>query len=509
MKLNIQPDMENHINNSDRLLAAIDLGSNSFHMVISRYQHGELLVQDRQRETVRLASGLDDENNLNAEVEQRALACLEKFAQLLRNIDTHNIRAVGTNALRRMRNSRQFLEKAEKALGHTIEIIAGREEARLIYLGVSKGLEVGTDKRLVVDVGGGSTEVIVGRDEKPSHRESLEVGCVVLSKQYFSDGQLTHTRFAQARLAAELAMQPVADMFKQHGWQKVIGCSGTIKALSLILTNKGWANNDVTREGLQRLYEHVVSVGDVGQLNLLGLTDDRKPVFAGGLSVLIALFDLLDIQSMDVSDVALREGVLYDLIGRSGHKDARDAAIEALTKRWSVDDEHAKQVKQTAQFIYSQVAAEWDIQYGLYEKVLGWAAEIHEIGLLISHDGYNRHGAYVVQHADLAGFAKRDQLLLSALIHGHRRKFPIDVFENLPASLVTPAKRLAVILRLAVLLHRGRSSFLPKQCSAEANGKTLKLNFQQEWLSQHPLTQADMQQEKLWLKNIGISLKFK
>ena len=507
--MSIQSDMENQVDSNDRVLAAVDLGSNSFHMVISRYQHGELAVQERQRETVRLASGLDDDGNLSEEVEQRALACLEKFAQLLRNVEKYNVRAVGTNALRRMRNSRSFLEKAEKALGHTIEIIAGREEARLIYLGVSKGLEVGAHKRLVVDIGGGSTEVIVGSGEKPSHRESLEVGCVVISQLYFRDGKLTHARFAQARLAAELAMQPVVDMFKQYGWQNAIGCSGTIKALSLILTNKGWAKNDVTSDGLQKLYEYVVSVGDIEQLNMEGLTDDRKPVFAGGLAVLMALFDLFEIHEMDVSDIALREGVLYDLIGRSVQKDTRDTAIEALSKRWSVDEKHALQVKQTALFLYSQIANEWDINYELYEKVLGWAAEIHEIGLLISHDGYNKHGAYVVQHADLAGFAKRDQLLLSVLIHGHRRKFPIERFESLPASLVTPAKRLAVILRLAVLLHRGRSSFLPKQCTAEANGTVIKLVFQKEWLEQHPLTQADMQQEKQWLKNIGISLKYK
>ena len=336
-----------HEETSPDLLAAVDLGSNSFHLMIARYVHGELLVLERQRETIRLAAGLDDEAILSAEVAERALACLEKFGQLLSRVPYGNVRAVGTNAMRRMRNGRGFIESAEQALGHTIEVVAGREEARLIYLGVSHGYERGNDRRLVVDIGGGSTEVIVGRGPEPLHRESLEVGCVVSSYRHFGDGVLSATRFRLAEIEAELAIQPVVAMFRRNGWEHVIGCSGTIRALAWIMEQRGWAKGSVTLDGLQKLHDYAVEAGDIARLDLPGLTEDRLPVFPGGLAVMRAIFELFGLRSMEVSDRALREGVLYDLIGRSGKADARDRAIESLMMRWGVDKDHAAQVRST------------------------------------------------------------------------------------------------------------------------------------------------------------------
>ncbi len=488
--------------------AAIDLGSNSFHLVISRYDHGEFTVLDRQREVVRLAAGLDSENRLSDAVAERALLCLTQFSQLLRNLPPENIRAVGTNALRRLQSKNKFLERAETALGHSIEIIAGREEARLIYLGVSKWSARGDESRLVIDIGGGSTEIIAGKGDTALCRESLEVGCVVLSKQFFSDGKLTKKRFKKAVLAAELAIQPVVSEFRAHGWSQVIGCSGTMKSMALALIDGGLSKDGIHPDGLQTLLSQAIEAEHIDNLALPGVSKDRMPVFAGGLAILLALVDLFDIQEMSVSDIALREGVLYDLVGRSSSEDIRDTTVSAMLSRWAVDLRHGNKVRDTAIGMYQQIGVSWDIQDSLFESILGWSAQLHELGLQISHDRYNKHGAYLLANADMAGFARRDQLLLSALVMGHRRKFPLGLFEELPSNLVTPAKRVAVILRLSALLHRGRGVRHNTTIHAHAEGQQLKLKFRPGWLENNPLTEADLKQEQAWLKAIGIKLSF-
>lgn len=492
----------------DDCYAAVDLGSNSFHMVISRYVHDEFVVLDRQREVVRLAAGLDDDNNLSEEVAQRALDCLSRFGQLLRSLPGANVRAVGTNALRRLNAKKGFLERAEQAIGHSIEIIAGREEARLIYLGVSKWSAYGDESRLVIDIGGGSTEIIAGRGESPGCRESLEVGCVVLSKQYFADGKLSKRRFKRATLAAELAIQPVVEQFRLHGWSQTIGCSGTMKSMAEAVIQGGWSKDYMNREGLFRLRDHAIAAGHVDKLELPGVNSDRLPVFGGGLAILLALFELFDIQEMMVSDIALREGVLYDLVGRISAEDIRDTTVASLLARWSVDIEHSASVRDTAMNLYDQVASAWDIRDSLFRSALGWAAQLHEVGLQISHDGYHKHGAYLVGNADLAGFARRDQLLLAALVQGHRRKFPLQTYEDLPSTLVTPAKRVAVLLRLAVLLHRGRGNNVPMSTTIAVEAQQISLEFEAGWLETNPLTEADLRQERSWLKSIGLKLNF-
>jgi len=500
---------EQHVDVSRDCYAAVDLGSNSFHLVISRYEHGEFVVVDRQREVVRLAAGLDEENQLSSEVATRALRALEQFGQLLRAIPSSRVRAVGTNALRRLQGKGKFLERAESALGHNIEIIAGREEARLIYLGVSKWSTHGDESRLVIDIGGGSTEIIAGKGDTAHCRESLEVGCVVLSKEFFADGKMSEKRFRRAKLAAELAIQPVVSQFRLQGWNQVIGCSGTMKSLASSLIQGGWSKDGIHLEGLLKLEQLAIEAGHTDQLDVPGLTGDRKPVFAGGLSILLALFELFGIREMSVSDIALREGVLYDLVGRSSTEDIRYVTIAAMLNRWSVDVAHGNKVRDTALNLYQQTAHAWDISDSLFESTLGWSAQLHEIGLSISHDGYHKHGAYLVANGDMAGFARRDQLLLAALITGHRRKFPLGVFEELPAALVTPAKRVVVLLRLAVLLHRGRGQNKFESISVRAEGQQLYVEFEPGWLELNPLTEADLKQERTWLKGIGIKLLFK
>ncbi len=495
-------------NSGSDVYAAVDLGSNSFHLVISRYEHGEFNVVDRQREVVRLAGGLDKDYNLSKPAADRALKCLEKFGQLLRSIPTDQVRAVGTNALRRMRNKSRFLEAAERALGHNIEIIAGREEARLIYLGVSRWSAGGDEARLVIDIGGGSTEVIAGRGDVSDCRESLEVGCVVLSNQFFRDGKLSRKRFKKAKLAAELAIQPVVKQFRMQGWTQVLGCSGTMKSINNVLIQGGWSRDGINREALDALLEDVIAARHIDQLDIAGLSKERTPVFPGGLAILLALVELFDIQQMSVSDIALREGVLYDLVGRSSAEDIRDVTVAAMLSKWGVKSAHGQLVRETALALYRQVAPDWDISDRWFCEMLGWSSSLHELGLLISHDSYHTHGAYIVENADMAGFARRDQLLLASLIAGHRRKFPIDRFEALPSSLVTPAKRIAMLLRLAVLLHRERSSELLELPELSANGQSLALNFSPSFLRAQPLTAADLEQEQSWLKSIGVRLSF-
>lgn len=493
---------------SNDVYAAVDLGSNSFHLVVSRYEHGEFVVLDRQKEVVRLAGGLDKDNYLSKEVASKALSCLEKFGQLLRDIPPHQVRVVGTNALRRLKKKNKFLEKAEQALGHSIEIIAGREEARLIYLGVSKWSGMADESRLVIDIGGGSTEIIVGNSDVPICRESIEMGCVVFSQRFFDDGVLDAYSFEQAKLAVELQLQPVIHQFKLNGWNKVIGCSGTMKSLAQVADVTGISSGVIKRADLFKLYERVLEFGHVNKIKLPNLSNDRHPVFAGGLAILLGLFEIFDIEIMSVSEIALREGVLYDLVGRSSAEDIRDVTVAAMLNRWAVESQQGQQVRQTALTLYDQVSAEWDIQDILFRNTLDWSAQLHELGLLISHDGYHKHGAYVVENADMAGFTKRDQLLLSALILGHRSKFPLDSFEKLPSVLVTPAKRVAILLRLAVLLHRGRNSIATDLVSVEAQGQQIKLVFPDKFLQENPLTQADLRQEQSRLKTIGIKLSF-
>jgi exopolyphosphatase/guanosine-5'-triphosphate,3'-diphosphate pyrophosphatase len=484
------------------VVAAVDLGSNSFHMIVARLEHGELVVIDRLRESVRLGAGLDGRKNLTPLAQERALACLERFGERLRDLPRGSVRAVGTNALRLARNSGEFLRQAQHALGHRIEVIAGREEARLIYLGVAHGLAAGEESRLVVDIGGGSTEIITGRGFDTSHRESLHVGCVGLSNRHFADGRLKRKRFRASELDAELEVQPVSYMFRVTGWDRAIGCSGTIKAIAAIVRQQGWCEQGITPQALERLREAMLAAGHVDRLELAGLTADRRPILPGGFAVLWAVFDLLDIERMDVSEQALREGALYDLVGRIQHSDVRDRTVQSIVRRWAVDLEHADRVRETALMLLRQVAGAWQLNDPEHADMLGWAALLHEIGLLISHGQYHQHGGYVVGNADLSGFSRQEQAVLAALIRGHRRKFPVGVFAALPESTAESARRLCVLLRLATLLLRGRGETKLPEFIAVAEGPMVRLAFPDGWLHDHPLTTADLEQESGYLAEV-------
>lgn len=487
-------------------IAAVDLGSNSFHLIVARLHHGELVMVDRLRESIRLGAGLNTDKLLKEEAQVEALACLDRFGQRLRNLPRGSVRAVGTNTLRRARNANQFLNRAQTVLGHPIEIIAGREEARLIYLGVAHGLEARDENRLVVDIGGGSTEVIAGKGFEIFHRESLHCGCVGLTKRFFNDGKIKKKRLRAAELEAELTLQPVGHIFRHAPRERAIGCSGTVKSIRTICQQQGWCEQGITRSAMERLREYLYSVSQFDELDLRGLTEDRRSIFVGGAIVLWAVFELLDVDQMDVSDQALREGVLYDLIGRIEHTDVRQRSIDSMADRWSVDNEHADRVGKAAVAFFERLAPAWALDHDEHLNMLRWAARIHEIGLLISHGQYHKHGAYIATHADLAGFSRNEQQILATLIRGHRRKFPVNMFQQLTGDSLKPTTRLCVLLRLAVLIQRGREDTLPDNFELHADGNRVVFRLPAAWVETHPLTWADLEQEQRFLQAADIDL---
>ena len=488
--------------------AAVDLGSNSFHLLVARMDGGTLQVIDRHKEMVRLGEGLTVDKQLQPEVAERALACLERMGQRLREMDPANVRAVGTNTLRQVRPESRFIEQAEQALGHPIEVIAGREEARLIYLGVAHGLAIGDEKRLVIDIGGGSTELIVGEGFTPLLRESLHMGCVSMSKRFFPNDKITSKAMDKAELYGALEVRPVRELFRQSGWASATGSSGTIKAIAAVLADEGWSEDGVSAEGLTRLRDAILEAGKTSALAFRALSEERRPVFAGGVAVLRAVFQSLAIEHMRVSDQALREGLIYEMVGRIHQEDVRERTIATLSRRFDLDAEHAARVRATALHLLDQLREPWELGHPNYPNILGWAADLHEIGLAVAHSQYQKHGAYLLRNADMSGFTRQEQDVLAALVQGHRRKFPVDAFLALPSGARQCARRLCVILRLAILMHRGRSSQLKPEPAVSADGDTLTLQFPDGWLDDHPLSRLELEEEAARLLPAGISLDF-
>ncbi|MFW2386855.1 MAG: exopolyphosphatase [Polyangiales bacterium] len=487
-------------------LAAVDLGSNSFHMVIARVDHGGVQIVDRIREPVRLAAGLQDDGSLDAESQERALKCLTIFGQRLREFGAGQVRAVGTNTLRKARNSRKVLKKAADALGHQIEIIPGREEARLIYLGVSHGIAGAPARRLVVDIGGGSTELIIGDSFDAVSVHSMYMGCVGFTKQFFGDGKLSRKRMGKAKLAAGLELQPVEKRLRKAGWERAYGASGTIRSVAAILNEAGWAHGTITADGLGKLEQAILTAGRVEKLELPALDADRREVIAGGVAILSTVFERLGIDEMWVSPTALREGLLYDMLGRIQDEDPRDRTIAMLSKRYSIDQGHADRVQATALGLLGQVAKDWHLQSEDAAHALAWAAQLHEVGLAVNYTGHHKHGAYLVASSDLPGFSRDEQALVAALIRGHRRKLDDSFFEALPLELQVTAMRLCALLRLAVLLNRNRDPEVVSLPHVSANGNKLKLGFNEDWLADNPLARADLEREQRLVKASGLKL---
>jgi exopolyphosphatase / guanosine-5'-triphosphate,3'-diphosphate pyrophosphatase len=482
------------------ILAAVDLGSNSFRLQVARVDRGQLYMLDELREPVRLAAGLTADKYLDAEVQQRALIALGRFAERLRDLPREAVRAVGTNSFRVAKNAPDFIPQAEHVLGFPIEVIAGREEARLIYLGVAHGLPPSKEQRLVIDIGGGSTECIIGSGLKPLKLESLYMGCVSFSARYFPDGKITKQNLKQAELAARSEFQSIVADYKGH-WQHAHGSSGTAKAIAEILETNGYSKDGITREGLEKLRAYLLEAGDVQKLSLQGLRPDRLPVFAGGFAIMYAAFCELDISRMNAALGALREGVLYDLWGRSHDHDVRIVSVQQFMRRYHVDIRQATRVKKLAHALALQFSAGEADEAAL--PLLDWAASLHEIGISVAHSGYHKHTAYILANADMPGFSKKEQARLSLLTLAQRGNLAKlnGQFKN--ADDYVPA----MSLRLAVLFYRNRSDSALPALHGRFSGTKFHLAIDPDWLAQNPLTETVLQDEVKQWKALGVSLQ--
>lgn len=489
-----------------QIIAGVDLGSNSFHLIVAAVEaDASLRVIDRLREAVRLGEGLGERRELTAGAQQRALEALGRFGDRLREVDAANVRAVGTNTLREARIAPDFLQACEAALGHPIEVVSGFEEARLVYQGVAHHLGFDARQRLVIDIGGGSTELILGAGYETHALESLQTGCVALSGEDVGLDRITGEAFGAAVTRARLELEPVETRFRAAGWSEAVGASGTVRSVADVLAREGWTSEGViTREGLEALRARLLADGCVGATERACLSPDRQHVFPAGVAILVALFEGLGLERLEVAEGALREGLLCDLVGRMRTGDIRDRTVASLARRYHVDTDHAQQVRATAEALLAAVDA---APPAMARSLLGWAASLHEIGLDISHSGYHKHGAYILEHADLAGFSRQEQQVLAVLVRAHRRKIPRKALGRLPERWQGLAARLALILRLAVLLHRGRAPDLRPRPTLRLDGDEAELVFEPGYLERSPLLRADLERERGYWARSGITLR--
>ena len=489
------------------MLAAVDLGSNSFHMIIARMRDGHFQVMDRLRERVQLRSGLNESNYLTKEYQDRAIACLERFGERIRKLPHSNVRIVGTNTIRIAENSNKFLIRARQALGHPIEVITGREEARLIYLGVAHSLAFDETRRLVIDIGGGSTELIIGEGFTALHRESINMGCISFTQRFFNDGRISKSRMKMAFIAASTCLRKIQRLYKKTGWTEAIGASGTIRCVAGIVKTNGWSDEGIiTLDSLDMLIDAMISAGDAGLLSLNGVNEERVALLPGGIAVLRTSFKSLGINKMVVSNGALREGLLYDILGWLQHDDERNRTASIMAKRYQVDNHHADHIAATATRMFRQVAVAWDINEERLLRRLQLAARLHEIGLSISHENFHKHSAYLIEHSIFPGLSREEQYALAVMVRGQRKKFPKKYIKNLPNRLEQITERLTVLLRLAIVFNRGRSGKTDACITLQVTQKILKLSLPEGWLGRHPLTKADLVQKHNYLKAANINL---
>ncbi len=489
-------------------VAAVDLGSNSFHMIVARPEGSGVVVLDRMRERVVLADGLGPDNMLSGEAQERALACLRRFGQRLWSLRTDRVRAVATHTLRVAANAKVFLKLAESALGHPIEVIPGQEEARLTHLGVVRGLPTIQGKRLLIDIGGGSTECILGDGLETVRADSIMMGSVVWTRRFFPDGRITVRAMRRAIVAAASELQQVERHYHGFGWERSLGSSGTLVSLSSLLVSQKWSDEGITEQGIKSLRRYLLKVGEISRISLPGLSQDRASIVAGGVAIIQALFDRLKIKRIHPSKSALREGVLHDLIGRIHHEDERERTVSTMMRRYGTDEAQARRVGDTACQLLSQCGKSWGIDNPEAAQLLRWGAALHEIGLTVNFEGYQRHSAYLIENSTMAGFSRANQDLLALMVDNHRKKFRIDPLANLPGPLQPDAVRLSLLLRIAVCLNRGRRDN-PKGFPVKitAQHEQVELKFPRGWLDKHPLTSLDLEQEREQLAKAGIDLQ--
>lgn len=495
--MNADPQLETY--------AAVDLGSNSFHMLVSRREHGELRVLDRIKEMVRLGGGLDEEGNLDPEVRQRALDCMSRFGQRLRGIPANNLRAVGTQTFRRLKNTDEFLQASESVLECPVDIISGREEARLVYLGVSQWITSQHQRQLVMDIGGGSTELIIGEGVDPILMESMQFGCVSVTNRFFADGTINKKRLKKAQSAVAAELQELQSVYRKSGWHVAIGSSGTFRSAAMMCEINGWCKKGITLGALERLKREALSFESIEHIQIAGLSERRKPVFIGGLAIMLALFKALSLSEILVSPFALREGLLQDLLGRLEQRDPRDSAVKAFMSRFAVDPAQVAHVQKTALAIFDQLSGDQAVG-NAHRRMLGWAAELHETGLNLSHTSYQKHSAYLVEASDMAGFSRQEQLFLATLVGFQRREIPADYANRLPERMHRALSITLLCMRLSWIFCRTRDDEAMPVFKIRLNENNVELCLPASWKIKHPLTVADLEFEEIALQTSGLKL---
>jgi len=489
------------------LYAALDIGSNSFHLVIARMLAGSMQIVQKVKHKVRLADGLDDKQILSDDAIQRGIATLQSMAESMQGLDPAHVRVVATHTLRRAKNAREFLRQAKAVFPFRIEIISGPEEARLIYGGIANTTQT-EGKRLVVDIGGGSTEFALGADFAPLVCKSVQMGCVSYQQRFFEDGEITSKRFNRAVTAARQEVELVVNNLKRHKWETSIGASGTIRAISAVIAGVQELESEVsiTFEDLSKLIKTCVEKGHADKLDFTGLTEDRRPVFAAGLSILYAVFKSLSLKQMQTSSAALREGVLYEIQNDDNRSDIRERTAQSLATRYDVDTQYAQKVWSNCLAIYEKVYVAWDIDDLELRHLLEWSALLHEVGLQINSRGVQRHSSYIIEQSDLPGFSQEQQKLISILVRFHRKKIKLTEIPTFANYSEKRVYALLCVLRLGVLLNINRQETMLPEFTIAASKGSIALAFPADWFDSSPLLLADIYQEAAYLESTDIVL---
>jgi exopolyphosphatase/guanosine-5'-triphosphate,3'-diphosphate pyrophosphatase len=490
-------------------VAALDIGSNSFHLVVARIVAGSVQILHRVKQKVRLADGLGKDGVLSDDAMQRGLDTLKVIAESLQGFEPQNVRVVATHTLRKASNAKAFLKAAKKVFPFPIEIISGTEEARLIYQGVAHTNHQ-EGQRLIVDIGGGSTEFIIGEGFDTKAVRSLQMGCVSYTNRFFKSAELKPKAFAKAITSAQQELEMIDKKYKQIGWKTCIGTSGTIKTIIDMVTqlDKSNRSNHLTLKDLLILKDLCCEAKTSQDLQIPGLTEDRRPVFAAGLAIIIGTFKSLDIQQMIFSQDALREGVLYEMEAQLTQPDIRQRSAESLATRYDVDVEQAKRVLTTTMLLHQQTKKEWHIDNQELKNILAWAALLHEVGLHINTRGIQRHSGYILQNIELPGFGQEQQNLLATLARFHRKKIKATDIHEFTLLSQEQVYRLIALLRLAVMLNIKRQDDILPEIILKAESDQIHVRFPIGWLAQKPVFSADIEQESIYLKELGLILNY-
>ena len=484
------------------LLGAVDLGSNSFRVEIGQVHGDRITTQSYWKETIRLAGGFDEAGALTPEAQARALGALSRFRERLGNLPPERERAVGTQAMRAATNSAEFLKKAEAALGYRIDILSGHEEARLVFKGCARTLPPSEKRRLIVDIGGASTELIIGEGLEAERCESFRIGCVNTSIRFFQDGRITAKSIERAVLACQAELEESITRFGAGNYEEAFGSAGTFGAMSDIARASGWSDGTVTLEHLERIRKQLLEAKDVKNIRFDGLKEDRKEVIAGGLAVLLAVYKTLGIETMRPASGALRVGLLYDLLGRVSDKDTRDITVESMMSAAQIDREQAVRVADITEKLYTALrpsASPDDLKY------VRWGALLHEVGMNISSSRYHRHSWYVVSNADMPGFGRQDQDIMATFVLSQRGN--LKKIEDALDTIITCEAAFA--LRLAVIFaHARRPVELPVMTFIRKGPRELVVKLDGVWLNAHPLTDVLLKDESAAWAKIGRQVTF-